>query len=660
MQGSLLTEIIIVLGLAVAVLFVFLRIRMPTILGFLLTGIIAGPGGLGLISAPQDVEMLAEFGVILLLFTIGIEFSLKNLLQIKRSVLLGGAIQVFLTIGIVFGVCKSFGLSYGNSFFIGFLVTLSSTAIVLKLLQERAEIDSAYGRITLAVLIFQDIVVVPMMICIPFLTGASGVVQVPPHLLLIKGSALIVFTFLCYKWLVPKLLYYVAKTRSRELFLLSIVFICFSIAGITYFLGLSLALGAFLAGLIISESEYSHEALGRILPFRDLFVSFFFISIGMLLDISFFLQYPGVILLIALGVILLKILTGSVASMLLGYPPRIMILAGFALSQIGEFSFVLSKVGTEYGLLTSTTYQIFLEVTLITMAMTPFMITLAPKVADIMAAHHVLPGLKRGLFRLQEELSPKKHLKDHLIIIGFGVNGKNIAEAAKESEIPNIIIELNPDTVHKEQAMGRPIYYGDATQEAILEVCDIHDARIVVITVPDVSSVRKITALARKLNPNVYLIVRTRYVQEVNPLYQLGANEVVPEEFETSIEIFSRVLTKYLKPSEDIQRLTSKLRSCGYQMLRSPSIESAAVCDLAINLPDFRILTVRLYAHSPFAGKKIEDIQMRKKYHVSIMAIRRGTDLILNPGAEDILLNDDELVLAGQTHFIDQLLPFLH
>jgi len=658
MHGSLLAEIIIILGLAVAVLFVFLRIRMPTILGFLLTGIIAGPGGLGLISAPHDVEMLAEFGVILLLFTIGIEFSLKNLLQIKRSVLLGGAIQVILTIGIVFGICRFIGLSYGNSLFIGFLVALSSTAIVLKLLQERAEIDSAYGRITLAVLIFQDIVVVPMMICIPFLTGVSGVDQIPTHLI-IKGSALIVFIFLCYKWLVPKLLYYVARTRSRELFLLSIVLICFSIAGITYFLGLSLALGAFLAGLIISESEYSHEALGRILPFRDLFVSFFFISIGMLLDISFFLQHPGVILLIALGVIVLKTLTGSVASMLLGYPPRIMILAGFALAQIGEFSFVLSKVGTEYGLLTSTTYQIFLEVTLITMAMTPFMITLAPKVADIMAAHHIFPGLKRGLFRLQEELSPKKHLKDHLIIIGFGVNGKNIAEAAKEAEIPHIIIELNPDTVHKEQAMGRPIYYGDATQEAILEVCDIHDARIVVITVPDVSSVRKITALARNLNPNVYLIVRTRYVQEVNPLYQLGANEVVPEEFETSIEIFSRVLTKYLKPSEDIQRLTSKLRSGGYQMFRSPSIESAAVCDLAINLPDFRILTVRLYAHSPFAGKKIEEIQMRKKYHVSIMAIRRGTDLILNPGAEDILLNDDELVLAGQNHFIDQLLLVL-
>ncbi len=337
MQIPLLNDIVIIFGLAIAVLFICHRLRVPTVVGFLLTGIFVGPYGLGLIKAVHEVEILAEIGVVLLLFTIGIEFSLQRLLQIKKSILLGGSLQVLLTFLATLFIARHFGQAFGEAVFIGFLVALSSTAIVLRLIQERAEVDSPHGRTTLGILIFQDVIIVPMILVTPLLAGATGNLGESLFVLLGKGIGIILLVIVSARWIVPQLLYQIARTRNQEIFLLSVVVICFGVAWLTSKAGLSLALGAFLAGLIISESEYSHQALGNILPFRDVFTTFFFVSIGMMLDVGFLFQQPGFIVLIALSVLVLKAIIAGSVTILLRFPLRTGILVGSALGQMVNF-----------------------------------------------------------------------------------------------------------------------------------------------------------------------------------------------------------------------------------------------------------------------------------------------------------------------------------
>lgn len=645
MEIALLKDIIIIFGLSIVVIFICHRIRIPAIVGFLLTGILAGPHGLALVKALYKVETLAEVGIVLLLFTIGIEFSLKNMLHFKRSILLGGSLQVLLTISATFFIVRQLGQTPGESIFIGFLISLSSTAIVLKIIQEKAEIDSPHGGITLAILISQDLIIVPMILFTPLLAGATQNLGGSLLTLITKGIGIIVLVIVSAKWIVPQILYQIARTRSRELFLLSVVVICLSVAWLTNKVGLSLGLGAFLAGLIISESEYSHQTLGGILPFRDVFTSFFFVSIGMLLNVGFLIQHPGFIALITLSVLALKVIIAGFVTILLGFPLRTVILVGFAIPQIGEFSFLLSKVGVEYGLLTDNIYQLFLSVCVLTMAATPFIMVLSPRIADIVLRLPLPRKLKSGLRPIPEINGVYR--KDHLIIIGFGVNGRNVARVAKAGGIPYVIIEMNPVTVRDEKAKGDLIYYGDATHEAVLQHANIEEARIVVVAISDPSATRRITEITRRLNPKVYIIVRTRYLREMQPLYDLGANEVIPEEFETSVEIFTRVLRKYLIPRDEIEKLTSEIRSGSYQMLRSFSNEPQSFCDLSLHLPEVEVSTLRVGEKSPIIGKTLAQIELRKKYGVTLLAIRRNSQIISSPhGGTQLWANDAVILLA--------------
>jgi CPA2 family monovalent cation:H+ antiporter-2 len=572
---TLLREIVVIFGLSIAILFICHRFAVPTIIGFLLTGAVAGPHGLALVRAVHEVEILAEIGVVLLLFTIGLEFSLADLLRIKRSVLIGGSLQVLLTILVIFALVRQAGTPPGTSIFIGFLVSLSSTAIVLKLLQERGEIDSPHGRTALAILIFQDVIIVPMILLTPLLTGSTGDANVVFLFPLAKGLIIVLAVLVSAQRIVPWLLYQIAQTRSRELFLLSIVTMCSAVAWLTSSLGLSLALGAFLAGLIISESEYSHQALGNVIPFRDLFTSFFFVSVGMLLDVGFVLQQPLRIALMTLGVLILKTIMAGLATLLLGFPLRIVILTGLGLSQVGEFSFILSQTGLQYDLFAGDVYQFFLSVSVLTMAATPFIVALAPHIADRTSGLPVPRKLKSGLYPISgmDDVGGELRLQDHLLIIGFGINGRNVAGAAKMAGIPHVIIEMNPDTVRQERSHGEPIHYGDATQEVVLEHAGIEKARVIAIVIADPAATRRIAVVARRLNPSIYMIARTRFVQEVEALYRLGADEVIPEEFETSVEIFARVLAQYEVPGYEIQRFVTEARAHGYELFRNLSEE---------------------------------------------------------------------------------------
>jgi len=661
MELLLLKDILIVFALSMAVLFICHRLKVPTIVGFLLTGLMVGPHGLGLITSDKEVEVLAEIGVVMLLFTIGIEFSLKDLIRIKRAVLMGGSLQVLLTLSATFLFSTHFSYGLGESVFAGFLVALSSTAIVLKLLQDRAEIYSPHGQTMLGILIYQDIIIVPMILLTPFLAGRAGSFGTSLPVLLAKAIGIILLVILSAEYIVPKILYHIARTRIRELFLLCIVVICLAVAWLTYNMKLSLALGAFLAGLTISESEYSHQALSNILPFRDLFTSFFFISIGMLLDIHFLFLKPGLVFLLFLGVLLAKSLLGMAVTLLLGLPMRTAILVGLGLSQLGEFSFILSEEGVKYALLGEDIFQLFLAVSVMTMAATPFIILLGHRIAEILLRLPLPKKLKSGLYPLQglTNTSKKVMIKDHLIVVGFGLNGRNVARAAKLAGVPYLIIELNPETVRIEKKKGEPIYYGDAGQEGVLKHANIKEARIVVLVISDPGATRRIALIARRLNPEVHIIARTHFLQEMERLYKLGVNEVIPEEFETSVEIFSRVLTRYLIPRDEIDRFVTDLRSDGYEMFRRLPHGSTEFCDLQSYIPDVQISTVRIGAGSPFVGRTLSEIELRKKYGVTLLAIRRDKEILSNPNADAKIEANDILVVLSPIRKLAEIAPLL-
>jgi len=404
--------------------------------------------------------------------------------------------------------------------------------------------------------------------------------------------------------------------------------------------------------LIISESEYGYQALGNILPFRDVFTSFFFVSIGMLLNVGFLFQQPGRIFLLALGVLFLKTIVASFVTVLLGFPLRTSVLVGFALCQVGEFSFILSRVGVEHGLLAGNTYQLFLAISVVTMAATPFVIAMAPRIGDLVSRLPLPRRLKSGLHPVPVAKVADK--KDHLVIIGFGLNGRNVARAAKVAGIPYVIIEMNAETVRRERAKGESIYYGDATHEPVLQHANTKDARIVVVAINDPTATRRITELARRLSPNIYLITRTRYLEEMQPLCELGADEVIPEEFETSVEIFTRVLAKYLTPRDEIERFVAEVRSDGYEMFRSLCKSSASFSDSKLQLRDVDISTFRILQGSPLIGKTLGQIELRRRYGVSAVAIQRDSQIFPNPGADMPLQSNDVLFVLGSSQKISE------
>ncbi len=652
MEIPLLYDIVIIFGLAIIVLFICHRFHIPVILGFLVTGILVGPYGLALVKEIHEVEILAEIGIVLLLFTIGIEFSFKKLFQIKKTVLIGGPLQIILTFVVTFFISRYFELSLTRSIFMGFLVALSSTAIVLKLIQGKSEMDSPHGRATLGILIFQDIIVVPMILITPILAGASATLNESLLIVLTKGIGIILLVIISAKWIVPKLLYQIIRTRDNELFILSLVVVCFSIAWLTSKAGLSLALGAFLAGLIISESDYSHHALGNILPFKDIFTTFFFVSIGMMLDVHFLFQQILPISLLALILIIVKAIIAGSVTLILGFSLRTAILVGCALAQIGEFSFILAGVGHEHGFLAGSIYQRFLAVTILTMALTPFIIALAPRLANLMLQ---IPLPKRIISDLSSDNSDIQERKnDHLIIIGYGVNGRNVAHAARATNIPYTIIEMNSDTVRNERKMGEPIFYGDATHKNILIKVNIKNARVAVVAINDATATRRVTELIRQLNPAIDLLVRTRYIKEIEPLKKLGADEVIPEEFETSVEIFARVLTKYLIPRGKIEKIIADVRANNYNAFRSVSYISSKISDLKNQLSDVDICAIRVKPGCSLTGMSIIDTDLRKKYGLSIVAIKQENKIITNPEPKTILNENDIVYLFGSPEKITE------
>lgn len=649
MEFALLQDMEILFGLAVITVILFRRLMFPSIIGFLVAGLLAGPHMLGLIKSLHEVEMMAEIGVVLLLFTIGIEFSLKELMRIKHLVLVGGGLQVGLTILVTTLIASGFGFAVQQSVFFGFLVALSSTAILMKLLMDNGEMDAPHGKMAMGILIFQDLCVVPLMLFVPFLAGTGEGLQ---GILAVTAKAALVVIVAHYgaRFLIPWVFGQVVKARSRELFLLTILFIGFGTAWITAQVGLSLALGAFIAGLAISESEYSHQALGDIIPFRDAFISLFFISVGMLLDPMIIMRHPLLIASLVITILLVKILITTGAAMSLGLSMRIALTTGLCLAQIGEFSFVLCQSGLKSGLLSQDLYQIFLAASVITMGLTPLCIRFAGPVTDRVLTIFPASWTKgRGVLARHDH---RVTVSDHVIIVGYGLNGRNLERVLKHFNIGHLVVETNPFTVKAERKKGTPIIFGDGSNREILSHANVEKARVIVIAISDAASSRRIAAQARQMNPGIHVIVRTRYILEMEPLYSLGVNEVIPEEFETSIEILSRVLRRYLLTHDEIERCVSRVRSDSYEMFRSLSRKHSQAAGISGLLSDVEISTYRIGLKSPLVGTRLRDGIIRDRSGATLLMIKRDESVIPNPDPVWELLEGDVVLLIGTS---DQL-----
>ncbi len=639
---TFLNELVTVFCLSIAVLLVCHKLHIPSIVGFLITGVICGPTALQVVQDIHAVDLLAEMGVVLLLFTIGMEMSGGELKRLKRPILFGGGGQVFLTISIAACFAFIFSSNFAHNIFLGFLVALSSTAIVLSLLQQKAQMDAPQGRLCLAVLIFQDIVIVPMMLAIPFLAGS--VASTPMEMVVsgLKDAGILVAIVVGGAYGLPPLMRLIMQTRSRELLLLATLGITFAIALMTSYAGLSLSLGAFIAGVLLAESEYSLSVLENILPFKDVFTSVFFISVGMLLDVPYFLNHIFMVLVIASLLILLKISIIYPLIRFLGYSPKTAVLVAFSLAQIGEFSFVLARSGVSHGLIDNNAYQVFLASSIITMVLTPVLMACAGRFAHFIThkfyANQVLPND-------DEDDSGHERMSGHLLIVGFGVGGKNLAKVAKEAGITYSILEANPDTVAKFRDI-EPIKHGDASLPLILQHADIEHARALAILTPDPAAIRAIIATARKLNPHLFIVARTRFLSESPFLIDLGANKVISEEFEASVGVFAHILDYYLLPRQKTQELIYKIRSENYHAFDSEE-PAASLTGLANDLTELSAMSYTVEENSQVINQDLQKLALPKNYNISVLAIRRNTQTITSLGADTSLKIGDVVYIFG-------------
>ena len=655
-QIAFLRDLVAVFGVSTLVVFLFRRLRQPTIVGFLASGVLVGPYGLSLIADVAQVELLAEIGVVLLLFTIGLEFSISKL--DRQMVLWGGSLQVVGTILLISAGAWVLGLPGEQAVFFGFLLALSSTAIVLKILMDRGEIDSPQGRFTVGVLLFQDLCVVPLMLLTPLLSGKEASSPVAILWVLSKVVFTVTLIFFLSRFLVPRILFEVVKLRSPEVFIISIILICLGTAWATAQIGLSLALGAFLAGMVIAESEYCHQALANIVPLRDSLSSLFFISVGMLMNAGTLLAYPFAVAGTLSAILIGKTVVAVGSVLALGYPLRVAALVGCALAQVGEFSFVLSRVGWEWGLITPQVNQYFLSASVVSLLLTPFMIevspTLARRVGRLRWIERRFPG------RSFQDLRPEEvELRDHVIIVGYGPTGRNLSRVLKATQVSYCILEMNGETVRRMRKMGEPIYYGDVSSREVLKHLMIQHARSLVVAISDPPSIRRAVRLARELNPHLHIVVRTRYEVEIDELHLLGADEVIAEEFETSIELFARVLRRYHVPRAVIEEQVDKVRGERYEVLRQLQVPPLQQADVARLFAQVDMETYLAREAASTTGKTLGELHIRHRTGASVVAVIRDGRVWANPGPDHRIAAGEVLVLVGNRQQVERALVLL-
>ena len=551
-------ELIIVLVAAVAGGVLAHRLKLPVLLGYLIAGMLVSPHGLGLVQNTEAIEGLASIGVILLLFTLGLEFSLDELKRIGGVAVLGGIAQILLTALAGFTLGKILGWATAEAIFFGFLISLSSTLIVLKLLMERGELDTIHGRIMTGILLMQDLSLVPLMIILPTL-GTAGA-EVGPALLRAGGNALgfIVVMAGAGLFLLPKVLDRVARARSKELFLISVVSLSLAAAIAAQFFGVSAAVGAFIAGLLIGRSVFARQALADIVPFRDAFGALFFVSLGTLADLSFIADNPGLVVGVVAFIVAVKFVICAAVPWLFGYNARTALFTGFGLTQVGEFSFVLAGVGVTAGILRDTTYALTLGAAITTMVLTPFALSAANFV------YRRLERFKFGQKLLSMRAETGNHavppLSGHAVICGGGRSADTLTKVLSRRNLSYLIIDLDPQVIARLRRTGVPCIYGDASNPEILACAGLEKAKLLVCTFPSFLDVELTVQNARRINPKIDIVARVERDRDAEILRGIGVNELVKPQFEASLEITRHALHRYGVSATEIQYLLNSLR----------------------------------------------------------------------------------------------------
>ncbi len=552
-------DLLIVLATAIAGGMLARWLRLPVILGYLAGGIAVGPHGLAFVHETETISSLAEIGVILLLFAIGLEFSIKELLKTGRIAVIGGIFQISLTAAAGFWLGKLIGLDTTGAIFFGFIISLSSTMVVLRVLMERGELDTVHGRIMLGILLVQDLAVVPIMVTMQAVSGDEGSLMLNLGVALAKAAGFIVLMLALGYWGMPWFLNRVAGQRSRELFLLTVIVIGFGAAFGTIQLGLSAAFGAFTAGLLISQSGYARQAFADIMPLRETFGALFFVSLGMLADVQYVIANIAQVGILVAAILIAKFLIVSIIVRVFRYGHKTILMVATGLIQIGEFSFILALMAMESGIIQEAQYQLIVASAIITMLLTPFAMNfnawLYKKLsqqawfAHQMAGQEELTGMHDGL-----------ELSRHAVICGYGSCGGRVAEALEKQKFSYLVIDLDPTVINELRAKGIPCIYGDASNPEILSHANLDKARILICSIPDYVAEDLIVRNSRTVNPKLDIIARVHRDRDVELLKSAGATELVLPYFEGSLEMIRHTLHRFGMSSTEIQYVLNTMR----------------------------------------------------------------------------------------------------
>ncbi len=551
-------DLLIVLATAIVGGMLARWLRLPVILGYLAGGIAVGPHGLAFVHESASISSLAQIGVVLLLFAIGLEFSLKELLKLGRVAVVGGIAQIVLTSLAGFGLGHVVGLGLTGSIFFGFIIAMSSTMVVLKLLMDRGELDTTHGRILLGILLVQDLSVVPVMVAIQAVGGTEGL-GTALGLAFAKAVGMLAVMLVVGYWGMPWLMKRVAGQRTRELFLLTVVVVCLAAAFGTYYVGLSAAFGAFAAGLLISQSGYARQAFADILPLRDTFGALFFVSLGMLADLQFIRENLAAIGIVVLAIIAVKFLIVTAITRFFGYGHKTVLMVGTGLVQIGEFSFILALMGRNEGLFSERLYNLTIAAAIITMLLTPFIMSFNSFLYRWLSqqswfARQLTSRVDPGL------MVEKLELSRHAVICGYGDVGRRIAEVLEKQKFTYLVIDLDPTVVSGLRNRGIPVIYGDASNPEILAHAGLEKARVLLCTIPDYVAAELTARNALKINPKLDIVARVHRDSDVELLKGIGVTEIVLPFFEGSLEMIRHTLHRFGMGSTDIQYILNNLR----------------------------------------------------------------------------------------------------
>jgi CPA2 family monovalent cation:H+ antiporter-2 len=639
MEGGLLAELLLVIGLAAVGVALFERARLPAVAGFLMIGALVGPGGLALVDDPERVRALAELGVVFLLFEIGLELPIERVQRLWRVAFAAGALQVAATIGVVAVAAMWLGWPWRSALVLGAVVAMSSTALVLRLLSERGQLDAPHGQLALGILLFQDLCVVPFLLAIPILAGGPAASAAGVAVSLAKAVAALALLALAARFLVPRLLAWAAG--SRDLFSLLALLLVVGSAVLAERIGLTLAVGAFIGGMVASSSPYAHQLFAEVLPLRGALLGLFFTAVGMLFQPAEALAAAGGVAAYVAAVLAAKAaVVAALVGLLMRRGVRIGVLAGLALAQTGEFSFVLAASATAAGLLPGSFQTVFVAGSLITLVATPFLFRAAPALAAAAGRF-----FEEDAAPAPEPWAVPEGLRDHAVVIGYGVAGRNLTRVLRAVGVESVVVDANPRAL-RASAPGAPrVVFGDATRAPLLERVAISRARLVVVVVNDPLTTREIVSLVRRLAPDVPLAARTRYVRDLDTLAGAGAGVVVAEELEGTLNLVAEVLRLVGVAESALARFARELREEGYQALRAPAGVALDpwLAELLVDLaPEW------VAVPGDFAGEaSLAEIAIRARSGATVLAVERDGVAEPNPSPGFQVRADDRLLALG-------------